>query len=59
MPLGFIDTASESEDEIADPRSTFPKDNIDFTGTKQEIYDSLIEDRLIQPHARNPTMPID
>ena len=55
MPLGWIDTASESEDEIADPRSTFPKD-IDFTGTTQEIYNSLMEGILVQPHVRNATI---
>ncbi len=58
MPIGWIDTASESENEIADPRSTFPKE-IDFNGTTQEIYNSLMEGILFQPHARNPTMPIE
>ncbi len=58
MPLGWIDTVSESENEIADPRSTFPKE-IDFNGTTQEIYNSLMEGILFQPHARNPTMPIE
>ena len=62
MPLGWIDTASESEGEIAESASrvpsTFPKD-IDFTGTTQQIYNSLMEGILTQPHARNSTMPME
>ena len=62
MPLGWIDTASESDGEIPDSASwdtsTFPKE-IDFTGTTQQIYTSIMEGILTQPHARNSTMPLE
>ena len=62
MPLGWIDTASESDGEIPQSASwdtsTFPKE-IDFTGTTQEIYNSLMEGILTNPHARKSTMPME
>ena len=63
MPLGWIDTASESDGEIPPQsaswdRNTMPKE-IDFTGTTQQIYNSLMADILTNPHARNPTMSVE
>ena len=63
MPLGWISTASESDGDTPQQsdswiHSTIKKE-IDFSGSTQTIFNSLMEDILTNPIQRNSTMPVE
>ena len=63
MPLGWISTASESDDDIPPQSDSWIHSNvkkeIDFTPSTQTIFDTLMEDILTNPTQRNSTMPVE
>ena len=63
MPLGWISTASESDGDTPQQSDSWIHSNvkkeIDFSGSTQNIFNSLMEDILTNPTQRNSTMPVE
>ncbi len=63
MPLGWISTASESDGDTPPQCDSWIHSNvkkeIDFSGSTQTIFNSLMEDVLTKATQRNSTMPVE